>query len=74
MSQHNKTVFLKYATGVGSTLWNIIKYYSYFHVGYNYVLPLRIAVCKGSSMEPTLKNNDIVLCENVSVKREKLKE
>ena len=55
-------------------IWNIVKYYSYFHVVTNYVIPLRIVVCRGNSMEPTIKNNDIVICETKSVERNRLKE
>lgn len=54
-------------------LWKAFKYYSYFYVGTNYLCPVSIVVCKGESMEPTIKENDVLLTEKVSIRRHHLK-
>lgn len=46
-----------------------IAYYSCFHVGFTYLIPIDFHICNGSSMEPTLRNNDILLTEKSSVRR-----
>ena len=47
--------------------WKAIKYYSIFHVVTEYMIPLRLMVCRGASMQPALNNNDVILVENFSV-------
>ncbi|CAF0925758.1 unnamed protein product [Brachionus calyciflorus] len=54
-------------------LWNAFKLYSYFYVGTNYVIPVGFVVCKGESMEPTINNNDVLITEKVSIRRQHLK-
>lgn len=62
--------YLKYFS---NKIWQGCIYYSFFYVGTNYLIPIGLVVCKGSSMEPTLKNNDIILTEKVTVRRQHLK-
>lgn len=52
--------------------WNIVKYYSFFYVTTNYIVPVEIVMCEGASMEPTIKNNDILLSEKFSVRRQRI--
>lgn len=54
--------------------WNVTKIYSFFYVTTNYIIPIDLVVCKGSSMEPVLKNNDVLLTEKTSVRRKHLKQ
>ena len=65
---------LQYAGSALSVIWSTIKYTSYFYVINTYVIPVKLAICRGSSMEPTLRNNDILLTENVTVRKQKLRE
>ena len=66
--------FLMSLEKVSLVLWNVVKYYSYIHVVTHYLIPLRVVVCQGDSMEPTITNNDILICETKSVERNRLKE
>ncbi len=52
--------------------WNILKYYSFFYVTTNYVIPIEIVLCEGKSMEPVLKENDILISEKYSVRKLRL--
>lgn len=52
--------------------WNIVKYYSFFYVTTNYIVPVEIVMCEGISMEPTIKNYDILLSEKFSVRRQRI--
>lgn len=52
--------------------WNIVKYYSFFYVTTNYIVPVEIVMCEGVSMEPTIKNHDILLSEKFSVRRQRI--
>jgi signal peptidase I len=52
--------------------WNVVKYYSFFYVATNYVIPIEIVMCEGKSMEPVLRQNDILLTEKYSVRKLRL--
>ena len=52
--------------------WNCIKYYSFFYVTTQFLIPVEVVLCEGVSMEPTLRHNDILLSEKVSVRRQRL--
>lgn len=52
--------------------WNIVKYYSFFYVTTNYIVPVEIVMCEGVSMEATIKNHDILLSEKFSVRRQRI--
>ena len=56
-----------------SASWKAVKYYSIFHVVTEYIIPVRFYICRGSSMQPTLNNNDIILTENFSVRYEEIR-
>jgi signal peptidase I len=53
--------------------WKGVKYYSIFHVVTEYLVPIRFFICRGSSMEPTFNNNNIILTEKLSVRLENIK-
>ena len=61
------------AKNVGSILLTTMKYYFVFHVTNKYFIPLELVICKGNSMEPTLFNNDILIAEKVSVRRQNIR-
>lgn len=61
-----------YLRSVSINLWKVVKYYSYFYVSTNYLIPVGLVVAKGNSMEPTIKNYNILLTEKVSVRRQHL--
>ena len=67
------TSLINALSNAGGLFWKLGKYYSYFYVVTNYVVPVDLVRCEGVSMEPLIKHNDIVLCEKVSVRRKKLK-
>ena len=53
--------------------WGATKLYCLIHVAKTYVIPLNLVIAQGSSMEPLIKNNDILITEKVSVRRQHLK-
>jgi signal peptidase I len=65
-----KRIFVK---KLCSILFTTFKYYSIYHVTTNYLIPVDLVICKGNSMEPTLNNNDILLTEKVSVRRQNIR-
>ena len=65
--------FKKYTQKLCSFGWKVAKLYSFYYVTKEYVIPFDIVICRGASMEPILKNYDIVLTEKSSVTRNRLK-
>lgn len=65
----DKTVIKK----IGTVGWSATKLYCFFHVAKTYILPLNLVVAQGVSMEPLIRNNDILITEKVSVRRQHLK-
>lgn len=49
--------------------FNIIKYYSFFHVTTEYIIPINLIICSGSSMEPTLQSYNLLLAEKTSIRK-----
>jgi signal peptidase I len=49
-------------------------FYSSFHVIKTYIIPVDFVLCNGSSMEPLINHNDILLCEKVSTNRKTIYE
>ena len=71
-SIRNKNVFT-YLKRVASLTWTIAKFYAFFHVTKTYIIPIDVVVAQGSSMIPSINDNDILLAEKVSVRRKHLK-
>ncbi len=69
----NSSVSRIFVKKLGSILITTFKYYSIYHVTTNYLIPVDLVICKGNSMEPTLNNNDILLTEKVSVRRQNIR-
>lgn len=64
----------EYSVKFAKLSWTLAKFYSFAYVCKTYLIPIDLVVCRGGSMEPMLMNNDIVLTEKVSVRRQRLKQ
>lgn len=60
---------MEWLSGFGRVSWTLVKYTSVFYVFTNYFVPIEIAVARGDSMEPTISDGDVLVCEKQSVRR-----
>jgi signal peptidase I len=63
---------MKLGSRVLKLTWNCIKYYSFFYVTTQFLIPVEVVLCEGVSMEPTLRHNDVLLSEKISVRKQRL--
>lgn len=54
--------------------WTVTKFYAFFYVAKNYVIPMDLVICRGDSMDPSIQHNDILLTEKVSYRRKNLRQ